>query len=96
MKIHCDRGKRVNVAGGLDVVAAPGRGAARLGCDGRPSLVGFRLESKRPNGGQGRPSPLGRKAYFASFTSGCVHAVSNSPATLPFTFGFEEMIFART
>lgn len=31
-----------------------------------------------------------------AFTSGCVQAVSTSPATLAFGFGLEEMIFART
>ena len=34
--------------------------------------------------------------YFASFTTGWTHAVSNSPATLPFTFGFDEITLART
>jgi hypothetical protein len=34
--------------------------------------------------------------YFADGTNGCVQAVSNSASTLPFTFGFEETIFART
>ena len=38
----------------------------------------------------------GRPRHFAAPTRGCVHAVSNSLATLPFTLGFDEMTFART
>ena len=36
------------------------------------------------------------KAYLIAPTTGCVHAVSNSSATLPFTFAFEEITRART
>jgi len=36
------------------------------------------------------------KAYLIAPTTGCVHAVSNSSATLPFTLAFEEITRART
>lgn len=41
-------------------------------------------------------SSHGLLAYFAMFTSGCVHAHSTSPTTLAFGFCLEEMTFART
>lgn len=57
---------------------------------GQPAARGV---SSPPTTGPGRSHP---HFYFAVPTSGCVHAVSNSFATLPFTFAFEEMILART
>jgi len=39
---------------------------------------------------------LFNKAYLIAPTTGCVHAVSNSSATLPFTLAFEEITRART
>ena len=34
--------------------------------------------------------------YFTPVTTGCVHAISRSPATLPFTFNLEDTTRART
>ena len=43
-----------------------------------------------------QPSRRSRNDHCAAGTSGWVQAVSNSPSTLPFTFGFEDTILART